>query len=149
MSADKSIVDLSGVLLKAGALYRAACDNADAVTVDSPLNVTGADPVGSAPSELRETRAKQTLYVGTRFSSGVAGTTVALTCILYRRSPVNSSSTATAIGASTSTVTSSAYTVGGKSLGELLAFDLAGATHYEVRAADPSSGSVDLVAWEA
>ncbi len=145
-----SLYDQDGARLRAESLYRTACDGGDPVDCSAALTSTAAQattaaPAASAPTALRETLGYQTLNVATYFS--VTAATVVLTCVLFRQ--VGGTTTPIGVQQATATATNHRVSASGDYIGGLLAFDLGGATHYEVRCANPSdSANVDLRAWE-
>ena len=77
--------------------------------------------------------------------SGAAADTLAVSCLLYYGT---GDGTLTFLGLHTSTATAGAYVdAAGANIAPILFFDLAGATHYEIRHAAPSAGNVDLKWW--
>lgn len=148
---DELIYKLDGVKERAEARYRIGADGADSVDCEAALaagtvGATGAATSVPSPSP-RETRGKTTLNVAVHFATAAA--TVVLTVVLFRRFPVGSGTlTPLAVQSSTATATSYRISASGKYMASLLAFDLAGASHYEIRCADPSAGAVDIYAWE-
>lgn len=135
-------------ILDHGTVYRSGCDGDDNASCTTALTAALCGTAGSVPATSpRPTNGRSTLQVGALFS-GTTGTTAIVTCVLYRYD----GTMLQAVGATPVTFTAGAYTTAASGstryLAPQAAFDLAGATHYELRCANPSSGSVDLYCWE-
>lgn len=105
--------------------------------------ITGQAGAGSTtattPGTLVDTQGNPTVAVSVDFS-GAASDTCVVSCLLFQGS--------TFIGLTTQTATAGAYVdAAGDNFSPLVFFDTAGATHYEVRAATPSAGNVDIRWW--
>ena len=115
-----------------------ALDGGDSTAYASPLDTTGT--IGTATS-IQETNGNPNLIVSPRFSA--SGATAVITCALY----YEAGGTYTFLGlAGVQTATASTTHLDGAAYiaSDPLYFDLAGAHFYELRSADPSSGTVIL-----
>ena len=122
--------------------YRAAASSADSVDLASAVNTVVAAGRTTA-------NGNPTVAVSCRFAD--SGATCDITLIRYFSvtTGTNDPSAVTILGTDTLTATAQTYrmTASGAFVADDLLFDLAGATHYEIRAAATSSGNVTIWQW--
>lgn len=124
--------------------------NAPKLVVPTELitNGDGGDSVDLATAitdrTFRATSGKPTICVSCELSA--SGATVAVACVLY----TVSNGSRVLMGVQTATATATVYrvTASGDYVAGLLFFDSSGAEVYEIRVADPSTGTVDVRSWE-
>lgn len=120
------------------ATYRGgALDGADATTLGTPLDDAGSD------ASVRETLGNPNLAISARFFTASATST--LSVVKYQKT----STTFTYLSHEDLLFTGDATVTDAAGLfpAQERVFDTAGATHYEIRITDPSSGSLTLVPW--